>query len=235
MLRTETVEKTTFELLKTLMQDEKLKQFNLVGGTALALYMGHRKSIDLDLFTHQTFDPTVIEKYLISTYNFKNQYEEQKSSIMLMGFIKDIKVDFIWDDSSQIKPLYINDNIRICSLHDIAAMKLKAILQNGTRLKDYVDLAFLSVKMSLIEMLKVFDEKYPNTSSILAVKALRYFNDIDFSSEKEIVLINGEYKWKEIEKRLIEMVKYSDKIFKKFPMADSKNVSQKYQDFGISF
>jgi len=235
MLRTETVEKTTFELLKTLMQDEKLKQFNLVGGTALALYMGHRKSIDLDLFTHQTFDAIVMEKHLINTYNFENQYEEQKSNILLLGFIKNIKVDFVWDDSSQVKPLYVNDNIRICSLHDIAAMKLKAILQNGTRLKDFVDLAFLSVKMSLIEMLEVFDKKYPNTNSILAAKALRYFNDIEFSSEKEIELINGKYKWKEIEKRLIEMVKYSDKKFKKFPIENNKIPPKKNRDLSISF
>jgi hypothetical protein len=230
MLRTETVEKTTFELLKTLMQDEKLKDFNLVGGTALALYIGHRKSIDLDLFTHQPFDATVIEKHLASTYNFKNQYEEQKSKIILFGYIKEVKVDLVWDDSSQAKPLYVNDNIRICSLHDIAAMKLKAILQNGTRLKDYVDLAFLSVKIPLNEMLEVFDIKYPSTSKVLAAKALRYFNDIDFSSENEIELIKGKYKWEKIENRLIEMLKHSNKRFTNYPIA-----TEKKRDFGICF
>jgi hypothetical protein len=70
MLRTETVERDTLELLKTLMQDEKLEQFNLVGGTALALYMGHRKSIDLDLFSLQEFDMSELEEHLINTYNF---------------------------------------------------------------------------------------------------------------------------------------------------------------------
>ena len=64
MLRTETLERTTLELLKTIMQDEKLEYFNLVGGTALALYMGHRKSIDLDLFSIQEFDNIELEKCL---------------------------------------------------------------------------------------------------------------------------------------------------------------------------
>jgi hypothetical protein len=50
MLRTETIERNIFELLKTLMRDDALQHFILVGGTALALYMGHRKSVDLDLF-----------------------------------------------------------------------------------------------------------------------------------------------------------------------------------------
>jgi len=126
MLRTETVERTTFELLKMLMQD--------------------------DMLTH-----------------------------------------------------------RIYSMQDIAAMKLVAISQNGTRLKDFVDVAFLSEKMSLKEMLDAFEIKYPKTNKISAIKGMTYFNDIDFSAKIE--LINGEFKWKEIEKRLIKMVKYPDKKF----------------------
>ena len=55
MLHKETVERSTFELLTTLMQDEKLSQFNLAGGTALSLHIGHRKSVDLDLFTQEDF------------------------------------------------------------------------------------------------------------------------------------------------------------------------------------
>ena len=56
MLQTQTVKEGTLGLLKTLMHDEKLRHFCLVGGTALALYMGHRKSIDIDLFSQQSFD-----------------------------------------------------------------------------------------------------------------------------------------------------------------------------------
>ena len=47
---TETVDSATYELLKKFMSDPFLKDFNLVGGTSLSLQMGHRKSVDLDLF-----------------------------------------------------------------------------------------------------------------------------------------------------------------------------------------
>ena len=56
MLRKETVSESTLELLKTLMKDELLGNFFLAGGTALALQIGHRISIDLDLFTEASFN-----------------------------------------------------------------------------------------------------------------------------------------------------------------------------------
>ena len=56
MLQTSTVERSTLQLLKKLMCDEKLSDFILAGGTNLALQIGHRKSIDLDLFTYKEFE-----------------------------------------------------------------------------------------------------------------------------------------------------------------------------------
>lgn len=223
MLRTETVERTTFELLKTLMHDEKLKQFNLVGGTALALYMGHRKSIDIDLFSQLSFNTNDLDKYLINTYNFEILNPYKKSDATLIGYINGIKVDFICYDYPYIKPVYVHEGIRLFSMYDIAAMELTAIAQNGTRLKDFVDIAFLSVKMSLKTMLDTFEAKYPNTNKISAVKGLTYFSDIDFSAEIELT-IEGIYKWREIEKRLKEMVKYPDKVFIQYPVAITRKI-----------
>jgi hypothetical protein len=56
MLQTRTIEPRTLELLKSLMTLPSVDPFFLVGGTALALQMGHRVSIDLDLFTPEIFD-----------------------------------------------------------------------------------------------------------------------------------------------------------------------------------
>jgi len=211
MLRKETVERATFELLKALMKDAKLKQFHLVGGTALALYLGHRESIDLDLFSHQTFDVTDVEKHLNTTYSFINSYPEDKSKLVLVGKINNIKVDCVFNDSLQVKPVCSYGNIRIASICDIAAMKLKTIMQDGTRLKDFVDIAFLSTKIPLKKMLDTFDLKYPGTSKLLAVKALTYFDDIDFTPA--IKLTEGTFNWEKIEKRLNEMVVNINKIF----------------------
>jgi predicted nucleotidyltransferase component of viral defense system len=215
MLRTETIERATLELLKALMLDTKLHHFTLVGGTALSLYMGHRKSIDLDLFSRQTFDVNELEKHLIDTYNFKSKNPTKKSDVTLIGLINDIKVDCIQYDYRYVKPVCIYEDIRLCSMHDIAAMKLTAISQNGTRLKDFVDIAFLSAKMPFREMLETFEVKYPNTNKISAIKGLAYFDDIDFSTKIE--LIKGVFSWKEIEKRLKEMIKYPHKVFPQFP------------------
>ncbi len=79
MLHKETVERSTFELLATLMQDEKLSQFNLAGGTALALHIGHRKSVDLDLFTQQDFSASELSGYLITKYNFINDFQSKNT------------------------------------------------------------------------------------------------------------------------------------------------------------
>ncbi len=54
MLHTEVVSGKTLELLKKLEAENAMTRFNLAGGTSLALYLGHRRSVDLDLFTPKT-------------------------------------------------------------------------------------------------------------------------------------------------------------------------------------
>ncbi|MDR1880921.1 MAG: nucleotidyl transferase AbiEii/AbiGii toxin family protein [Tannerellaceae bacterium] len=193
------------------MQDERLKHFNLVGGTALALYMGHRKSIDLDFFSQEEFDTDDLESYLSEKYNFNMGDTEKKSRATLIGFIDGIKVDCISYHYPFVEPVNVVDGVRMCSMVDIAAMKLTAISQTGTRLKDFIDVAFLSTRMSFNDMLGAFEIKYPNTNKYTAIKGLTYFDDIDFSVKVE--MIGGKYRWKEIEKRLLSMVDYPDKVF----------------------
>jgi len=210
MLQTQTIKKETFGLLKILMNDEKLSQFCLVGGTALALYMGHRKSIDIDLFSQQPFEVEKLINHFTNKYDFQI---DRQSEATLIGNINSIKIDCISYNYPLVEPILKYDDIRIYSISDIAAMKLTAISQSGKRLKDFVDIAFLSTQLSLDDMLKAFEKKYPKTTVMSAVRGLTYFDDIDFSIS--IDLINGNFKWKTVEKRLIEMVKYSDKIFSK--------------------
>lgn len=134
MLHKETVERTTFELLIKLMQDKRFKNFNLAGETALALYLGHRKSIDLDLFTPDNFDSNKLEEYLIDKYNFKSSYLEKNT---LKGTINDVKIDCITHNYPYIEPPFKSEEgIRLYSIKDITAMKLSAIADNGTRIKD---------------------------------------------------------------------------------------------------
>ena len=74
MLYTQTVAPRTLELLKKLEAEPSLAAFNLAGGTALALYLGHRKSVDLDLFSPQSFDA---KKLATLKYGFRTDFMER--------------------------------------------------------------------------------------------------------------------------------------------------------------
>jgi Nucleotidyl transferase AbiEii toxin, Type IV TA system len=68
MLQTQTVEGNTLGLLKSLMAMQSLQQFALVGGTNLSLRLGHRLSIDLDLFTPQPFNVDSLARIIIAQF-----------------------------------------------------------------------------------------------------------------------------------------------------------------------
>jgi hypothetical protein len=196
------------------MQDPFLSDFLLAGGTSLALQLGHRKSIDLDMFAYQEFDALKLEKHFLENYNFVARRVFEKNTIL--GYIDGIKVDFV----SHLYPLlnqpFIENRIRMYSLQDIACMKLVAISDNGTRLKDFVDIAFLSTKISLNEMLTAYSKKYNRLNYYHALKGLSYFDDIDF--DVQIDLINDKpFDWEKIENRIIEMIKFESTIFDSSP------------------
>ena len=208
MLHKETVERRTLELLTALMQDEVLKDFALVGGTALSFYMGHRKSVDLDLFSQRIFQVDKLRDHLYEKYGFTTL---NMADVTLIGMIDDINVDCIYYKYPLVEPVNEIEEIRLTSMPDIAAMKLTAIAQSGTRLKDFVDVAFLSTKMSFNNMLDAFRKKFPRTNIVGVTKSLLYYNDIDFSAE--IDLITGKYNWKDIAKRLQAMFDNPDTLF----------------------
>lgn len=221
MLHTETVKGETLELLKEITHDPELSGFNLAGGTALALYMGHRLSIDLELFTPQPFDAHALEEYLIRHYDFQGDFSEKNT---LKGNMRGVKIDCITHNYPYIhSPFVSSSGIRLYSLEDIAAMKLSAIADNGTRLKDFIDIACLSTKLSLESMLNAYQTKYPNSNSIRALKGLNFWEDILFN--EPIQMIGGIYKWDKIEKRLCAMMKDKKKIFPDFPLAKKKKNS----------
>ena len=208
MLYTQTVEAGTYELLKSLMADQTFRHFALAGGTALSLLIGHRKSIDLDLFTTGEFNPPQLEKYLQEEYAFKG---DLLSGSGLKGEVNGIKLDIIRHDYPDVEPRTQEDGIRLYSLKDIAAMKLSAIADNGTRLKDFIDVAYLSGYLSLKEMLAAFKTKYPQTNPYRAVKGLNYYDDIRFS--ERIDLLGKGFNWETIATRLSEMTREENRHF----------------------
>jgi hypothetical protein len=197
------------------MDDEQLSDFILAGGTNLALQIGHRKSIDLDLFTYKQFETAKLTDYLCEQYNMKIKSHSERSTII--GFINDIKIDMIAHIYPLLKEPVIENGIRMYALPDIVAMKLVAISDNGTRLKDFVDVAYMSTLMSLSEMITYYTTKFPNTVPLRALKGLSYHDEIDFDASIE--LCNGkQFQWKKIEQRIRDMIKFENKIFDDYPI-----------------
>ncbi len=209
MLQINTVEPELFRMIQDLCSKKELRNFILVGGTALSLQIGHRKSIDIDLFTNEAFDVDETLAFLESHYDYNTDARFKNS---LLGRIGSIKLDLITHQYKWVKPALNENGITMASLQDIAAMKLNAIVGNGSRLKDYVDIAYLSSVFSLEQMLSFFDIKYPKQNSLMALKSLTWFEDIDFNVE--VLYMDKKMTWTFIQNRILEMIHRPQQKFK---------------------
>lgn len=217
MLYKETVHERTLDLIHRLMDDEKLKDFYLVGGTALALMLGHRMSVDIDLFTTAEFNGDETARYLRDNYNavfktFRNNY--------IAGYMEDIQFDMLIHQYPHVMPLVNAEEIRMSSLEDIAAMKINAIVGNGSRIKDFVDIYYLLKEMSYEQMLDAYSAKYPNIDVKQARMSLLYFDDIDFTTK--VVLMKDVFKWNEIKNSIKNASEQFDRSLKKVIKPEEK-------------
>ena len=217
MLQTTTVEKRTLELLKQLQSQSELSDFHLAGGTALALYLGHRKSIDLDLFTPYPFNTTRLEHFLVTKFGFQGDYSEQNT---LKGRIDDVKIDCITHPYPLLQNPLEEEGIRLYSQPDIIAMKLSAIADNASRLKDFIDIAYLSTQYSFQEMLGFYVQKFPTSSPLRPLKGITYFDDIDH--EETVVMLESTYSWQKIADRLQAMTAHQSKVFASPPLSPAR-------------
>ncbi len=147
----------------------------LVGGTALALHIGHRKSIDLDFFGTLDFDEAEINVHLqrIGTYNLIH-----KTPNIYVFTINNIKVDFVNYPYKWIFPSTSEENIRLASKEDIAAMKLNAITGRGKK-KDFYDLYYLLKEFTFKQLFGFYNRKYPDGNQFLVMRSITYFDDAE--------------------------------------------------------
>lgn len=191
-----------------MQQDERLDDFFLVRGTALALHLGHRLSIDLDLFTREEFDQAALSYFLEAEYRFQT-VDIDKNTVL--GFVDGVKTDFITHAYPLVHPLISTDGVRMAGTLDIAAMKLNAIGRSGQRQKEFFDIYYLLQLHSLGEMLAAYEVKYPQSSTMIAVRALTYFSDIDFDIEP-LALVKPVL-FDSVKKRLQQATENSDQVF----------------------
>lgn len=187
MLQKQAIEPGTLSVLEKLMQIPELNNFSLVGGTAIALKYGHRKSIDLDLFSPHPFDKQTVINTLTSQFQEGFEYDGSFSKWGIFCYINDIKVDIIHYPHPLIDEVIISDKIRLAGDKDLIAMKLQAVLGRGVK-KDFYDIAEFFNHYAISEMIELHKEKYPNQMLGISIpQALIYFEDAE-KNENPVVL-----------------------------------------------
>lgn len=174
---------------------EEFSELCLVGGTALALQLGHRKSIDLDFFGLVEFEQLAINELFIG---FNSVEVLQKTKNINIFEINDVKVDFVNYSYPWLQKAVIIDGVLMAHKEDIAAMKIAAVTGRGSK-KDFVDLYFLLQDYSLQQILDFYTQKYFDASIYLAIKSLSYFDDADQEENPEMIMAIS---WETIKARI---------------------------------
>ncbi len=174
-LHQEAITPALLDLLRSLMADEALGAFHLVGGTALALWFAHRRSIDIDLFTPSDFDSRSVAEHLVRNFAME-RVEATRNTVR--GMIGDIKTDLLAHVYPMIDPPQSIEGIRMASMPDLAAMKLNAIANRGSK-KDFWDYATLLARYTHPEMLSFYSQKYRAANTWHVEKSVLFFDDAE--------------------------------------------------------
>ena len=179
MLQYGAVHPKTLELLKKIMQYESLHNFFLVGGTSLALQLGHRISVDLDLFCRTGFETAEILQEIGIDLEYQVIMQKEQNSMIINARKQNsndefVKIDFVKYAYPLINEVRKIDGLRLLSNDDIVPMKLSAIANRGAK-KDFFDIYELMKTYSLSDMLKLFSKKFPEIAHFHILKSLNSY------------------------------------------------------------
>ncbi len=198
MLQTQTIQPKLLELLKLIMSSKVFQGFNLVGGTSLALQIGHRNSVVIDLFGDIEINEYDFTEELSK---FGNPFVIKKSKNSIIYAIDGIKIDFVNYKYPLLEEIINKESIRLVSDKDIAAMKLNAIAGRGSKM-DFIDLFYLLKRYRLKEMISFYNKKYYDGSEFMVLKSLNYFEDADL---EEMPFMSEDVKWEDIKDTLSKL------------------------------
>ena len=162
-------------VLRDFTQTKIGAHFYLAGGTALALQIGHRRSVDLDFFSPTEDIPTLRHGLEDALAPFHPILADSAWG-NLVYLANDVRVGFYGYGFPMVAPFVETEGVRLASVEDIALMKLDTLLSRAAR-KDFYDLYFICQKISLRDLLKLAPQKYANIRDFEAqvVKRLVYF------------------------------------------------------------
>ncbi|PZR20156.1 MAG: hypothetical protein DI539_11630 [Flavobacterium psychrophilum] len=211
MIYWQTVNGLLRETLLLLMQSKEFDAFRLVGGTALSLQLGHRISVDIDLFTdaeYGTVDFDIIEAFIEANFDYVDKDFGTIAGMgrsYLVGSDKDntIKLDLYYTTDPFVNPPLILEGIRMASLEEIIAMKIDVIQRIG-RKKDFWDLYEVLPDYSIADMIALHKKRYAYSHDEALIKEnLTNFTQAD--NDFEPICIRGNY-WELIKEDIIEAV-----------------------------
>ncbi len=194
----ESLNKKQFSVLQKLAPVAQEKNFYLAGGTALAIYFGHRISVDLDWFTSKPLGDAMFLAQSLRNANL-DFVTEQASFGTLHGSISNVRVTFLEYKYPLLRSPVPWSEVRcsLASLEDLACMKLSAVAQRGAR-KDFCDIYALGInQFSLKEMLSFYREKFGIQDIGHVLYGLAYFDDAENERMPKML---WNVKWVEIKK-----------------------------------
>jgi hypothetical protein len=199
MLFCQAIQPDTLDTLKRLQAQTELADTRLVGGTALALQLGHRLSVDIDLFG--IWDRALDLRDILGRCG--PVMEEHHTDNIRVFNIADIKVDLVYYEYVWLRAPLEAEGVRMAAVADIAPMKLEAINNRGSK-KDFIDLAFLLEQFSLEEILAWYRAKYPQGSEYMILRSLAYFDDAE---EDPMPVMLKAMTWETVKERIQQAVR----------------------------
>lgn len=180
-------------------------EFYLSGGTALALQLGHRTSIDFDFYSQKEFEGSSLLKGFQRTLPDLEVLLLEKDTVRVI--VGQTELSFFYYDYPLLEPLVPYDGIRLASKKDIAAMKLSAIVQRGAQ-RDFIDIYYLLKGYSLEELLSFALAKFRGYQEMLILRALVYFEDAENEQDRQgIQVVDPQFSWEEAKNTIVDAVK----------------------------
>ncbi|MDP2946166.1 MAG: nucleotidyl transferase AbiEii/AbiGii toxin family protein [bacterium] len=177
--------------------------FYMAGGTALALQIGHRTSLDFDFYTEKKFDARKLREQFDK--KIKRVQEIYITEDTLGLDVNGIKMSFFRYSYRLIRPCVQIEDICLASKEDIAGMKILAISQRGKR-RDFIDIYFLIKEFGLRKIMKFTKEKYSMFNIYVGLQGLVYFKDADEDSGKQRFKTLQKADWRGIKKYIVKEV-----------------------------
>lgn len=204
MFHKKILNKVQLEILENLKLPKQGK-FYLAGETALALQLGHRTSIDFDFYSQEHFDNKILVESFSARFPTRKVIFQAEDTLKME--LKGTGLSFFFYAYSLLRPTRKFYSLNLASVEDIAAMKVAAIVQRGTK-RDFIDLFYLLQRYSLDKVLRLAIKKYPGYQEMLILRALIYFEDAEKEKyQRPLKIFDKNFSWERAKKKIFQEVK----------------------------